>query len=97
LLIDRLDGHEAHAWTRRCFANGRRIVGVVFPPFAFHAIWADEVTGDQPRLQSHGRELARPVMRAAAGFHRNQNLWWQLRAPRDKPLSSQCLGNDHTA
>ena len=71
------------------FADRGRVVR------ALHAVRADEVAGDQPRLQSDGCELARPMMRAAAGLHRYYNPWRQLRTPCREPISGQRLGNHH--
>ena len=72
LLLDVLDGHEAHVGPGDGFADGGGVGRVVLAAPAAHAIGGDELG----RHQAHGvaelGELARPVVRARAGFHADE-------------------------
>jgi hypothetical protein len=68
LLIGSLDGHCPHVGTRRGFGDGGGIVAVVLGSLAEGD---DILGGDELDLVSECGELARPVLRAGAGLHRD--------------------------
>ena len=77
----RIVGREAR------LADRRRVSHVVLATLAFHAVRADEVGRDQPRVQAHHAQVASPVVRARARLYRHQAARRQLRAPSQQLLA----------
>ena len=69
LLPDMLERHEAHVRPRHCFANRLSVCYVVL--VGLH-VGFDELRRHQPHGVAHALQLARPVVRAAAGLHSDQ-------------------------
>ena len=69
LLLDRLHGHEPHVGPADGFADRLRIGAVVLVGLhvRLHELRRDELHG-----VTEGLQLARPVVRAAAGFHADE-------------------------
>jgi hypothetical protein len=72
LLLGRLGRHEAHGRPRDRLANRLGIVAVVL--VGLH-VRLDELRRHEPHFVAQLDELARPVVRAAAGFHPDQAGW----------------------
>src|SRR6516165_12689521 len=68
LLLFALDRNEAHAWPLRRFTDGLCIGGVVLLPLDERL---DVDRRDQAHMMTQLSDLARPVVRAGTGFHRN--------------------------
>ena len=73
------------------------IVGVVLAAAALAPIGADELRGDDARIQAQRNELARPVVRARAGFHGHDAAGGQLGAPGDELVAWQRARGEHAA
>ena len=95
LLLDALDGHEVHLRPAGGFADRRGVVGVVLAAHTLAAIRADELRGDDARVQAQGDQLARPVMRAGTGFHGDDAARRQLHAPGQKFVAHQGSAREH--
>jgi hypothetical protein len=67
-----LNRHEPHVGPRHRFADRLGISRVVL--VGLH-IWLDELRRNQAHVVSKALQLARPMMRAAAGFHADQAPW----------------------
>ena len=79
------------------FADRRIIVGVVLAAGALAAIRADELRGDDACVQAQGSQLARPVVRAGAGFHGDDAARRQLGAPGQEFVARQGAAGEHLA
>src|SRR2546423_11948711 len=64
-----LDWHEAHRWAPGSLADRLGIVGVVLVGFD---VGLYQSRTDQPYAMTQLLDLARPIMRARAGFHRHR-------------------------
>lgn len=69
LLIDGLDGNEAHRRSAGGFTNGGGIVEVVLAGAALVAIGGDEAGIDGPGIVAQRGEFTCPVMGAGTGLH----------------------------
>ena len=59
------------------------------PLCALAAVRRDQVRGDDARVQPHGEQLARPVVGAGTGLHRDHAARRQLRAPGQELVAAQ--------
>jgi hypothetical protein len=97
LLLDRLDRNEEHLRPAGGFANRRGVVGVVLAAGTLLAIGADELRGDDARIQAQRDELARLVVRTRSGLHGHHAAGGQLRAPGDELVALQRAAHQHLA
>ena len=89
LLLDALDGHEMHLRARGGFADGARIIGVVFATLALQPLGRHQVRGDDASIQPQGDEPTRPMVCAGACFHGDEAAGRPLRAPGQKFVAGQ--------
>lgn len=95
LLLDALDGDEAHVRAAGGLADGGGIVGVVLAAVAFAAVGRSQVRRDDAGVQPHGQELARPVMSAGADLHHHHAAGGQLRTPGQELLARERTVGQH--
>src|SRR5688572_32544307 len=69
LLLDRLDGDEAHGRSGDCLADRLRITRISLAPLN---VGLDVGRRHQPNLVSETDQLSRPMMARAAGFHADE-------------------------
>src|SRR5262249_49059126 len=90
LLVDVLDRHKAHGRTRHRFRDGLGITAVVFVRLD---IRLHELGRHELHLVAMFAEAARPVVRAATGFHADA-YWRQLRQKGHQVMPGQALAQD---
>ena len=95
LLLHALDGDEMHARARGGFAHRGRVVGVVLAAASLRAIRRHQTRCDEPGVKPRTDQLARPVVRTRACFHRHHAPRGQLRAPGHELVSGQRSRRDH--
>ena len=92
LLLDGLDGDEAHAGAAHRFTDGLGIVSVVLVALD---VRFDELRRDQLHAKSACLELSCPMVRTAATFHANLTAGLDLLQHRLKPaITRQTLPPD---
>lgn len=64
LLLDALDGHEAHLWAGDGLADGGGVGRVVLAAPAREAVGGDELGGHQAHAVAEPLKFTRPVVRA---------------------------------
>ena len=77
--------------------SGLSIVGVVLAAGPLGAIGADELRGDDARIQAQGHELASPVVRAGAGLHGHDATRRKLGTPGHELVARQSAAGKHLA
>ena len=75
LLLDRLQGYEAHRRPSDRFADGSGVVGVVLSTLS---IRFDELGRHDLRNMTELEQLTRPVLRSGAGLESTSNLAHQM-------------------
>jgi len=95
LLVDVLDRHEAHVALARRRGDGLGVVGIVLGDGVL-AERAHELGRDQARNESVFATTPRPVMRAAARFHRHHRARRQLREIRGERIAPELTPPQHS-
>lgn len=96
LLVDVLDRHETHVALARRRGNRLGIVGVILGDRVL-AERAHELGRHQARNQAVFATTTRPVMRAAARFHRHHRTRRQLREIHGERITLELPPSHHPA
>jgi Phage integrase, N-terminal SAM-like domain len=97
LLLDALDGHEAHVRPTGRLADGSGVVGVVLARGAFGTVRRGKLRRDDACVETHRDELAAPVVGRRADLHRDDAARRQLPTPGDELVAGQGTVRDGAA